>query len=72
MCTWGFFREQPERGFWDESLYHMRDKSKDYQGSTEDNYYGIKGVKRKPNAYVVGLVMAFVTLGIVVQFSMAR
>ena len=49
------FSEDDAQPFYDETLWHMRDKSKDYNAFyPEDSYYGVKGVKRMSNR--VGLI----------------
>lgn len=38
--------------FWDESIYSMRDKSKDRMHQNA-SYYGFRGFQKQPNSYIV-------------------
>ena len=59
MCL---FSEDDAQPFYDETLWHMRDKSKDYNAFyPEDSYYGVKGVKRMSNrAGLIGCAIIMV------------
>ena len=56
------FSEDDAQPFYDETLWHMRDKSKDYNAFyPEDAYYGVKGVKRVSNKFgLIGCVLIMV------------
>ena len=57
------FRDEAERVFWDETIWYMRDRSKDYNAFyEEDSYYGVKGVKRVSNGAIIG--GCFLVIGI--------
>lgn len=51
-----------ERVFWDETIWYMRDRSKDAGGGSE-NYYGIRGVRRVPNSYILAGCMVLMVIG---------
>jgi hypothetical protein len=59
--------------FWDETIWEMRDRSKDADAFyNDDSYYGIKGVKRQSNAVVGVIVVSLVILGFVYFFVALR
>ncbi|XP_064602874.1 dnaJ homolog subfamily C member 4-like isoform X1 [Liolophura sinensis] len=57
--------------FWDDTIWHMRDKSKDkmYEGQP---YYGIRGVNKLPNSYIVYACLGLVASGIMLHFIALR
>ncbi len=46
----------------DESIWSMRDKSKD-KSYDRNSYYGIKGVSRKPNSWIAGAAILLMGVG---------
>ena len=64
--------------FYDETLWHMRDKSKDHNAFyPEDSYYGVKGVSRMPNRVgLIGcgviMVMGMVGFWVALRFVLKR
>ncbi|KAI0211470.1 DnaJ-like subfamily C member 4 [Lamellibrachia satsuma] len=57
------YEDEAERVFWDETIWYMRDRSKDYNAFyEEDSYYGVKGVKRVSNGAIIG--GCFLVIGI--------
>lgn len=62
-CAFTFSPEQDQR-FWDETIWAMRDKSRD-SFMPDDEYYGVKGLKRVPNSIVLsGCALLVVVLSI--------
>ncbi|KAK7067320.1 DnaJ molecular chaperone y domain [Halocaridina rubra] len=62
----------PERViFRDESLWEHRDRSKDkyYEGRP---YYGVPGVKKLPNSYIVFGIIVFTVVGAIFHFFLAK
>ncbi|XP_076054039.1 dnaJ homolog subfamily C member 4-like isoform X2 [Oratosquilla oratoria] len=57
--------------FHDESIWEMRDKSKD--GMYADRpYYGVPGVKKLPNSYIAGGAILFMVFGIIVHYFVIK
>lgn len=55
---------QQQQPYWDDSIFHMRDRSKYHDAHYgSDNYYGIKGVRRKSNGHVAALCLGIVGIG---------
>ncbi|XP_067681532.1 dnaJ homolog subfamily C member 4-like [Haliotis asinina] len=53
--------------FWDETIWHMRDRSKD--ATYEDkSYYGIRGIKKVSNFSIVACCMGLMLIGAVVHY----
>ena len=65
-----FSEHATEKTFWDESIFEMRDRTKDddrfYQ---EDAYYGVKGVPKMSNLYIVGACFLVMALGAAMHFG---
>lgn len=60
-----FYRgHEQERAFWDETIWHMRDRSKD-SFCDEDSYYGIHGIKRQSNSVIVAICLVLIACGFV-------
>ncbi|GAB1608580.1 dnaJ homolog subfamily C member 4-like [Argonauta hians] len=59
--------ESDERMFWDETIWHMRDKSKD-QNFRNRPYYSIRGLRRQPNSYILVGIFAWVVVGVFVHY----
>jgi len=50
--------------FWDETIWEMRDRSKDANAFyADDSYYGIKGIQRQSNGVIAAIVILFVIFG---------
>lgn len=56
--------------FWDETIFEMRDKSQDHSRFyQEENFYGVKGVRRLPNSYIVLGCFALMAAGFVLHIA---
>jgi len=50
--------------FWDETIFEMRDRTKDANAFyPEDSYYGIRGIRRQSNGVIAALCGVVVLLG---------
>lgn len=53
-----------ERIFWDETIWYMRDRSKDSSAFyDQSSYYGIKGIRRQSNSVVVSICLVLIACG---------
>ncbi|CAE1147955.1 unnamed protein product [Acanthosepion pharaonis] len=59
--------EADEHVFWDETIWSMRDKSKD-SGFKDKAYYGMKGLKRQPNSYILVGIIVWILIGCSIHF----
>ncbi|XP_014774589.1 dnaJ homolog subfamily C member 4 [Octopus bimaculoides] len=59
--------ESDERIFWDETIWHMRNKSKD-QEFKDRPYYSIKGLRRQPNSYILFGILIWVVVGVFAHY----
>lgn len=59
--------EADEHVYWDETIRSMRDKSKGKEFSDTD-YYGVKGLKRQPNSYILAGVIVWIFIGVIIHF----
>lgn len=56
--------QQSANEFWDETIWEMRDRSKDAGAFyPDDSYYGIKGIRRQTNGVIGSAVVVLVFLG---------
>lgn len=65
------FREADEHVFWDETIWSMRDKSKDSEFKDKP-YYGMKGLKRQPNSYILVGIVVWILIGCSIHFLLLR
>lgn len=64
----GFYQpEADEHVFWDETIWSMRDKSKDSEFKDKP-YYGMKGLKRQPNSYILVGIVVWILIGCSIHF----
>lgn len=63
--------EAENQRFWDETIFHMRDQSKDkeYEGKP---YYGFTTMDRVSNSYILLGCLALVIIGSLVQYAAIR
>lgn len=53
-----------ERIFWDETIWYMRDRTKDANAFyDEDSYYGVKGIRRQSNSTIVAICLVIMACG---------
>ncbi|KAF4526190.1 hypothetical protein B566_EDAN001874 [Ephemera danica] len=69
--SWEAYKTAEERPWRDETIWHMRDRSQDgnYQSKP---YYGIHGIKKLSNTWIVVACLVFTALGVGLQFLAIR